>query len=41
MLRMRRITQFGRKKSDRVVAPIIGQTFVDEVFVCDEGMDRQ
>ena len=26
----------GRKKADRVVAPVVGETFVDEVFVGDE-----
>ena len=35
------IARIGRKKPDRVVAPVIGQALLQQVAVIDEEMDRQ
>ncbi len=37
----RQQARIGRKKADRVVAPIIAEAAVDQMAVVDRGMDRQ
>src|SRR6185312_15224152 len=33
-------TRIGREKADRVVAPVVRQTFVEQIAVVDKGLDR-
>ena len=39
-IRRGRIANVRREKPDRVIAPIIGETALDQVMVADEMMDR-
>src|SRR5262245_23254438 len=32
------IAEIRREESDRVISPVVGQAFVDEVLVCDKGV---
>ena len=35
------VARVGREEADRVVAPIVGQTLLEQMTVVDEGVDRQ
>ena len=37
----RRIARIGREETDRVVAPIVGQAFVQKKAIVDEGKDSE
>jgi len=38
---VRSVARIGRKEADRVVAPVVPKTFLEQVAVVQEGMDRQ
>ena len=35
------VARIGRKKADRIIAPIVLEAFLEQVIVVDEGVDRQ